>query len=66
LSSFFLITCGFAIFWRQNIGKKCLHKMLMKLTQGVPHNFQKTAPEIQNLEINKKINFLQIRKLAKK
>jgi len=40
--------------------------MLMKLTQGVPHNFQKTAPEIQSLEINKKINFLQIRKLAKK
>jgi len=22
---------GFAIFWRQHIGKKCDHKMLMKL-----------------------------------
>jgi len=31
LSSFSLITFGFAIFWRQNIGKKCANKMLMKL-----------------------------------
>jgi len=35
LSSFYLITFGFAIFWHQNIGKKVLSKMLMKLTPGV-------------------------------
>jgi len=36
LSSISLITFGFAFFWRQNIGKKVLNKMLMKLTPGVP------------------------------
>jgi hypothetical protein len=35
LISFSLITLGFAIFWRQNIGEKVTHKMLMKLTPGV-------------------------------
>jgi len=43
LSSFYLITFSFAIFWRQdigkkviqNIGKKVTRKMLMKLTQGL-------------------------------
>jgi len=34
LSSFSLITFGFAIFWCQKIGKKVAHKMLMKLTLG--------------------------------
>jgi len=34
--SFSLITFGFAIFWRQNIGKKLARKMLMKLTPGDP------------------------------
>ncbi len=32
LSSFSLITFGFAIFWHQNISKKFARKMLMKLT----------------------------------
>jgi len=32
LSSFSLVTFGFEIFWRQNIGKKVAHKMLMKVT----------------------------------
>jgi len=27
---------GFETFWRQNIGEKNTHKMLMKLTQGLP------------------------------
>jgi len=35
LSSFSLISFGFAIFWSQNIGKKNAHKMLMKLTPYV-------------------------------
>ncbi len=35
LSSFSLITFGFAIFWHQNIGEKVVHKMLMKLTPGI-------------------------------
>jgi len=35
LSSFSLITFGFAIFWRQNISEKVAHKMLMKLTPGL-------------------------------
>jgi len=35
LSSFSLITVGFAIFWRQNIGEKGARKILMKLTLGV-------------------------------
>jgi len=26
---------GFEIFWRQNIGAKAAHKMLMKLTSGL-------------------------------
>ncbi len=34
LRSFYLITFSFAIFWRQNIGKKVTRKMLMKLTPG--------------------------------
>jgi len=32
LSSFSLITFGFEIFWRQNIGKNITHKMLTKST----------------------------------
>jgi len=35
LSSFSLITFGFAIFWCQNIGEKVVHKLLMKLTADV-------------------------------
>jgi len=35
LSSFSLITFGFAIFWCQNIGKKVARKMLIKLTPCV-------------------------------
>jgi len=34
LSSFSLVTFGFVIFWRQNIGEKVAHKMLMKSTPG--------------------------------
>ncbi len=32
LSSFSLDTFGFVIFWRKNIGAKCVRKTLMKLT----------------------------------
>jgi len=35
LSSFSLLTFGFVIFWRKNIGAKSLCKMLMKLTHGL-------------------------------
>jgi len=35
LSSFSLLTFGFVIFWRQNIGKEVSRKMLMKLTPDV-------------------------------
>jgi len=37
LSSFSLITFGFAIFWRQNISKKVERKLLMKLTPILLH-----------------------------
>ena len=36
LNSFSLVTFGFVIFWRQNIGKKVVYKMLMKLIPAQP------------------------------
>jgi hypothetical protein len=36
LRSFYVLKIGFVIFWQKDFGTKAAHKMMVKLTPGLP------------------------------
>jgi len=52
LSSFSQVTFGFVIFWCQNIGAQCKHKMLMELRSEEPKMLVTSASTFQFLPLS--------------